>query len=195
MKKIKLITVLFLVIITYSCKAQVLPLENIIPVEEEILYRNNDAGFPDGTYFKDVNNLFDKYLGTWVGVHDGKSYELMISKYIYNSTIRPLKRDELIIRYKVIDADGSVLINALGVSDDSLSVIEGDYLDENGETYHLDYMGENSVCGQNGYILVAVVDGGLKMNFSYSIRGETTSACTTGPAQQVFPSTMQLDKQ
>ena len=186
----KSILKLFTLFIFICCKAQVLPLENIIPVED---YFDYSTDVPDGAYIKDINNLFDKYIGTWVGVHDGKNYELVVIGY--TESYLGITEDKLIIKYKITDLSGNILANTLDVSDNDLSVITGDYLDENGETYHLDYMGENFVCGQNGYILIAVVDGGLKMNFSYSIRGETTSACTTGPAQQVFPSTLQLDKQ
>src|SRR5690606_10439727 len=138
---------------------------NIIPIENEITYRNNETEVPNGTYWKDVNNLFDKYLGTWVGTYNNKNYEFVVSKY--TESFLGITKDRLIIKYKITDSNGNVIINTLNVPHDDMLVIEGNYLDENGETYHLDYAGENFVCGQNGYVLIAVVNNGLKMNFLY----------------------------
>lgn len=191
----KSILKLFTLFIFICCKAQTMVLENIIPIEQQVFDKNNEIEVVENTYYKDVNDLFNKYVGVWAGNHLGNHFIFNVSKITYTSSRRSFKVDKLIIKYKITDASGNILANTLDVSDNDLRILIGDYLDENGETYHLDYMGENFVCGQNGYILIAVVDGGLKMNFSYSIRGETTSACTTGPAQQVFPSTLQLDKQ
>lgn len=187
----KNIITILLFISLLSCKAQV----NTIPIENEIIYRNNETEVADDTYWKDVNNLFDKFIGTWVGTYNNKNYEFVVSKYTYNSTIRPLTRDELIIKYKITDNNGNIIVNTLNVPDDDMLVIEGDYLDENGETYHLDYTGENFVCGQNGYVLIAVINNGLNMNFRYAVKGQMTDGCTTGPAVQVLPSAIQLVKQ
>lgn len=199
-KKVKISTmkkiiILVIFISNLSCKAQTMVLENIIPIEQQVFDKNNEIEVIENTYYKDVNDLFNKYVGVWTGNHLGNHFIFNVSKITYNSSRRSFKVDKLIIKYKITDSSGNILANTLDVSDNDLSVITGDYLDENGETYHLDYMGENFVCGQNGYILIAVVDGGLKMNFSYSIRGETTSACTTGPAQQILPSFIQLNKE
>lgn len=190
--------IVLIVIISYNCKAQERPiaeLENIIPVENEIIYNNNGTEVPDNTYFKDINNLFNKYIGVWTGSHNNKNYEIITTEYLYNSSIRPLKRDKLIIKYKITDNNGNIVIDTTNLPDDDVLVIEGDYLDENEETYHLYYIGENYKCGQNGYITMAVVNNGTQLNFGLSVEGEMTQSCQTGPAEQIFPELMTLNKQ
>ena len=63
-----------MLITALSCKAQ------IIPIEEQINYMNNEIEIPDGAYIKDVNNLFNKYVGIWIGTHNNKTFELHIEK-------------------------------------------------------------------------------------------------------------------
>lgn len=63
-----------LILTIFGCKAQ------IIPVEEYRNYLDNEIEIPDGAYIKDVNNLLDKYVGTWIGVQNSKTYEFRISK-------------------------------------------------------------------------------------------------------------------
>ncbi|MDQ7917147.1 hypothetical protein RBU60_06130 [Mesonia sp. MT50] len=185
---------LFLIIAVVSCKAQTLPSpQNIIPVEQQIINRNNEIEVPDNTYYKDINNLFDKYIGVWTGNYNNKSYEFVISKI--NKSFLGITVDELIIKYKITDNNGNILVNTTNLPDDDLLVIEGDYLDENGETYHLYYIGENYKCGQNGYITMAVVNNGTQLNFGLSVEGEMTQSCQTGPAEQIFPEFMTLNKQ
>jgi hypothetical protein len=38
--------------------------QSIIPVEQKRYYHINEIEVPDGTYFKDINHLFDTYEGT-----------------------------------------------------------------------------------------------------------------------------------
>ena len=61
MKKYRLILILMLLITTLGCKAQ------IVPIEEQRDYRGEETGYPDGTDFLDVNNVFDTYVGVWTG--------------------------------------------------------------------------------------------------------------------------------
>ena len=189
MKNILIIGLLILP--TLSCKAQ------IIPIENEINNRNNEIEVPDGTYYKDVNNLFDKYLGTWIGTSNGKIYEFIVEKITYQSDIRPLNRDELLIRYKITNNTlNQVLVDTTTLPDSSPLVIEGNYLDINRETYHLDYYGFDAKCGQNGYISIAVINNETQMNLSYSVNGEMAlEECPNGQAEQIIPATITLDKQ
>lgn len=192
-----IVYILVLVSNFLSCKAQTaLSLNNVIPVEQEVIYKNNEVEVPEGTYYKDVNNLFDKYIGTWIGSYNNKDYEFIVTEYLYNSSIRDLRRDKLIIRYKITDAStGNVIIDTTPLLDDSPMMITGSYLDENGETYHLEYMGEDFICGQNGYVLIAVVNNNTQMNLAYAVKGEKTDDCLTGTAEQVLPPFITLTKQ
>ncbi|MCO6174886.1 hypothetical protein NHF50_07485 [Flavobacterium sp. NRK F10] len=175
-----------------GCKAQIISSsQNIIPIEDYITYPYD---VPEGYYIKDVNNLFDKYIGTWTGIYDGKNYEFVVTKY--TSSFLEIAMDELIIRYKITDAStGNVIIDTTPLLDDSPMMITGSYLDENGETYHLEYMGEDFICGQNGYVLIAVVNNNTQMNLAYAVKGEKTTDCLTGTAEQVLPPFITLTKQ
>jgi len=184
MKNILLICLF--VIAALSCKAQTLPSsQNIIPVEQHIINLNNEVEVPDNTYYKDINNLFNKYIGVWTGNYNNKSYKFIVSKI--NKSFLGITVDKLIIKYKITDDNGNIIVDTSNIPDDDPLVIEGDYLNENGETYHLDYMGENYICGQNGYIGIAVINNGLQMNLGFALRGEKTQSCQTGLAEQVFP--------
>src|SRR5690606_1739518 len=93
MKKILLITLLILTAL--SCKAQ------IIPIEEDINYRINEIEIPDGAYIKDVNHLLDKFVGTWIGTFDNKSYEFGITKL--TESFLGISNDRLIIKNEITD--------------------------------------------------------------------------------------------
>ena len=44
-------------------------------------YLNEEDGIPENiTYFKDINHVLDKYIGTWKGTQDNKNYEFKITK-------------------------------------------------------------------------------------------------------------------
>ncbi|MDH7913091.1 DUF6705 family protein [Winogradskyella sp. SYSU M77433] len=60
----------FLIFSFFTIKAQ----ETIVPLEEELTYEG-ESGTP--IYFKDVNNILDKYTGNWV--FDDGTYYLKIS--------------------------------------------------------------------------------------------------------------------
>ena len=115
-------------LVIYSCKAQIQQSQNIIPIENYLNYPND---IPDETYLKDVNHLFDKFIGTWVGTFNNKNYEITIQQYLYQSNIRPILIDELLLRYKVTDINGNVLADTTTLPDDSVYVIEGRYFHEN----------------------------------------------------------------
>jgi hypothetical protein len=68
MKKLIIIFGIFSMSIM-SCKAQ------IIPIEEHREYKENETEIPDGSYLKDVNDILPKFIGTWVGSYDSKTYE------------------------------------------------------------------------------------------------------------------------
>ena len=56
MKNLILIVLFFTTINSFA--------QSIIPVEQKRYYHINEIEVPDGTYFKDINHLFDTYEGT-----------------------------------------------------------------------------------------------------------------------------------
>jgi hypothetical protein len=56
------------------------------------------------TYVKDVNSTLNKYIGTWKGVHDGKTYEMNLIKKENVNVDGVIKDDRLIGRLRIITA-------------------------------------------------------------------------------------------
>lgn len=179
-----------------SCKAQKMrPSLLTIPIENYIDYQDNNIPISENTYFKDVNNLLNKYVGTWVGIYENKTYELHVNKYIYESDIRPpLRFDELLIRYKITDANGNIIENTLNLPDDSPYVISGKYLSANEAYYVLGYVGQEGECGQMGDVFIEVpTNSGLTEMKMFMVPDNEIILgyeCPNGPANQILP----LDK-
>lgn len=102
----------------FACKSQ-----QIIPLETK--------GFPiENTYYKDLNNELDPYIGTWKGVFNDKIFIITFSKYKnYNSTGNYYK-DRLAGKYRMLDASGNQLYSTYNLSDEkakvmSLGFVEG----------------------------------------------------------------------
>lgn len=191
MKKILLIGLIFLC--TICRKAQ-----NILPVENVINYHNSETGIPKNiTQIKDINGLLNKFIGIWKGSYNNKNYEFRIVKHIRQSTTRNLSEDELLIRYKIVEANGTVLENTLDLDNDSPYVIHGSYYEENG-TYVLYYQGKEHKCGQNGNLFISV-DGTntSKIRLGLYVHGDMMGDCPNGAALQILPITggMELIKQ
>ena len=182
--RIKMKNILYIgciILSTISCKAQ------ILPVEEVVNYRNAEEGIPENiTYIKDVNHLLDKYIGTWEGADSGKNYEVTINKITVESEYRDLTRDELFMRYKITNTNGTVIINTLPLPDSNTLVLKGEYLDPAG-SYVLYYQGEDADCGQNGDVFISVYGtNNTQMQLFLQVYGEVVE-CTTGYAEQVLP--------
>ncbi len=136
---------------TLICKAQILPVEHVIN------YINQDSGIPENTtYIKDVNHLFDEFIGTWTGSHNSKTYELQITKI--TETLIDIQEDLLLVRHKITDNNGNVIDDTTNLSDNNPLVIHGYYFLENGETYRLSYYGVDSNCGQEGNVYLTVIN-------------------------------------
>lgn len=112
----KLIFVAFVFLGLVGCKTS----EKILPIESfetsTIVKKHSNL---KNIYFKDVNGVFEKYVGTWSGVQDGKSFELEITAYNAQEEDRDasvfggIKYDRLLMQYKVTDVSGNILRNTL----------------------------------------------------------------------------------
>ncbi|WBX77348.1 hypothetical protein PG911_03550 [Tenacibaculum ovolyticum] len=172
MEKIIFITATLFII--FSCKAQIIPVED---------FENYNQELPNGAYIKDINNLLNKYTGTWKGTYNTKNYEFKIIKYTRVSEIRNLKFDKLLMRYEITASNGTVIENTLNLPNTSNFIIRGSYLSNKG-SYVLNYVGFND-CGQNGTIFIRV--NGNTMDLFLSVDGELGLDCTTGAVEQVLP--------
>ena len=182
MKKTIIIGCLLLTFL--SCKAQILPIENVIDYIEM-----EDTGIPENiVYIKDINNLLDKYVGTWIGTYNNKTYEFIITK-ITEDLFGTLE-DKLEIRYKVTDANGNIIEDTTSLTGDSPYIIKGNYL-ARADFYVLSYIGQEANCGQQGDLFIAVGynNDNNTMKASLQVIGDLilASECPNGEAEQILP--------
>lgn len=178
--------ILFLIIIstlTYNCKAQILPVEDVID------YIRQGEGIPaNTTYIKDVNNLFDEFIGVWEVSYDNKIYEFHIVSHT-NSIDEDTIEDVLLIRHKITDSNGTVLENTTGLLNGDISIISGKYFLEGGQSYNAQYFRPNSKCGQFGDVIITIDNtalAGNKMKFIFS-PGHTIVDPNDCPNDAVYP--------
>jgi hypothetical protein len=183
MKKIILISLLTLSVL--SCKAQ-----QIVPIEEQGHYTKE---LSDGAYIKDVNNVLGKFVGTWKGTYNNKNYEFRVVRFTKN--FLGIKKDLLLIRYKIADTNNVVLEDTTTLPNDSMFVIKGSYYDTTDGGYVLYYQGRLHNCGQNGNVFISTYGtNDSKLQLFLAVDGEMYD-CTT-PAQQILPTkSMELNKQ
>ena len=192
MKNMKKLLILgFIVLTTLSCKAQILPLEDVLK------YIDAGNGIPKNiTYIKDVNNVLDKYVGTWKGTYNNRSYEFRIVK-VTNKPGR-ITEDRLLMRYVISDVNGTIVEDTRALPETSPYVVEGDYYDR--DVYFLYYGGKESLCGQIGHIIIDIQpnSNNNKMRLFFAQQQEILSLkdCPNGSATQIMPLTnLILDKQ
>jgi hypothetical protein len=175
----KIIFITATLFIIFSCKAQIIAVED---------FENYNQELPNGAYIKDINNVLDKYVGTWKGTYNAKNYEFKIVKYTESNLQQSLnyKEDLLLMYYKITASNGSVIENTLNLPNTSNFSIKGSYLSNNG-SYVLDYIGLNSNCGQNGTIFISTYNNDNKMRLGLYVNGELDFNCTTGAVEQVLP--------
>lgn len=106
MKNILLLFTLFI----FSCKAQ-----QIIPLETK--------GIPvENTYYKDLNNDLDPYLGTWKGTFENKTFIITFSKYKNFNSLFEYYKDRLAGKYKMLDSNGNELYSTYNLTDEDAKV-------------------------------------------------------------------------
>ena len=143
-----IVLMLSVVMVTLSVRAQ-----QIVPLERLNEYRDSDVEIQEGTYFKDVNGLLNKYIGTWKGIYDKKIYTFTIIKT--KRDFLGISKDKLLVRYLIASPFGPVIEDTRYLPDDNALVIEGDYISRSKGYYVLNYFGKNSVCGQFGVVFIS----------------------------------------
>lgn len=160
--KTKLFILLLLSVTFFNCKSQIVPVENLIQ------YMDSEEGLPEGTtYVKDVNNLLDKYVGTWAGMYANKQYEFYIIKITKQSSSGSgILYDELNLYYKITQ-NGEVIEDTTSLMPNYQNNTGGliqqvpDFMLATGDllmnrTYTFNYNGRNADCGQFGTIYISV---------------------------------------
>ncbi len=149
--------------ISLSCKAQF-----IVPIEEQQTFlegiNNSDddnAQIPENTYYKDVNNLLDPYVGTWIGYIGIMTIEVEIEKVTVTRSSGTMK-DFLLLRHRVYN-ELTELANTLSLPEDAPEVMEGIYFDQSGN-YLLNYI-YNLDCGQHGTVYIKLRNNPNEMTF------------------------------
>ncbi len=164
--KVRIVILIFVVSTSHNCKAQAFYDDSELAVELVANYVDNDAGFPEHvTYVKDINNVLNKYVGTWKGIYNSKNFEFRIVKYT-TPYIDNFKEDILLMRYKITNGSSTVE-NTLSLGNTNNLVINGIRMTANGG-YILYYSGPNSNCGQAGDIYISISSlGSNKMNLLF----------------------------
>jgi hypothetical protein len=113
MNKMKNLILLILLLFTVKSYAQEYPLH----------YKGD---VPDGAYYKDTNNEYNKYLGLWKGNWNGKMVyiELKKVKYYYDG-VNPYYMDKIFGERKIIASNGTIEIDRITNFDYEDSEIRG----------------------------------------------------------------------
>ena len=178
----KLLILGFIIISHISCKAQ-----TIMPVETMVNYLYGENGIPKTiTYFKDINHLLDKYVGTWKGTDNDKIFEFSITK---NTSIDDgLSQDELLIRYFITTTSGTIIEDTRFETNDNCS-IEGNYIKN--AYYALTYSGRDTQCGQSGNVFITMVKNTNNTQMKLFLEQDQVllneEICPNGRTPQVLP--------
>lgn len=190
MKKIVIFGLLTLAF--FNCKAQVVPLQQIIPVEQVI--DTYDIVPDENAYIKDINDVFDSYIGTWSGTLNNKNYTFIISKttIVFDEEYNILQ-DILIMKHIIVDANTSQVIEDttnLPNNDAPCTGMIFRTTSQPGLTYVFSYIGievNKVACGQNGDVFITLTNNNTQMYLLLYPDHEVYSECQTGPAEQVLP--------
>jgi len=172
---------LFLFVVV-SCKAQIIPIENMTDYPEEY-------EFPEGTYFKDINGVLANFHGHWKSTNapDGKEIDIYIEEMPVDDTWGILN-DGIILRYTLRDSSGDIIFSTVDLPEDSPYVSSGGSFLSNKRSFSVYYQGEESSCGQNGLLYFAVYStDNNKMGFGYSVEDERDIFNCPDGVDQVMP--------
>ena len=111
----KLLYTLIFAFTFLSCKAQ----SPIIG-----LYEGNEYGKTENAYYKDTNNDFNKFIGTWKHTNGNEEFTIILKKktqimFTYNN--KTFYEDVIYGEYKYVDANGVELVNTLSNIDSAFT--------------------------------------------------------------------------
>ncbi|WP_370895284.1 DUF6705 family protein [Chryseobacterium gossypii] len=115
--------------------------------------RSQPSTCPAASYVKDVNNLLNKYVGTWQGTLNGKSYEFnFVKKENFGEY---LKADRLIGRLKITDSNGVIEFDNFSKPDESTR-FWGDNFQKDLKAYMMYFSGGKLGCIDYGYAYLRI---------------------------------------
>lgn len=175
----KIIILIIIALISINCKSQIIAVENFESYNQEL---------EDGAHIKDINNVLNKYEGTWEGTYDDKNFEFVVQKVTQNNIDLNYKHDLLVMRYKITDSNGNIIESNLTPNID-VPEIEGKYLSNTGTYYVMSYDGRDFVCGQSGDIFIETINNNTQMKLYLVPRSDlmSTKDCPNGEAAQIMP--------
>lgn len=141
---------IILALFTISCKAQTVSLETIAKCQQE----NPPYPCPDYTYVKDINNSLNKYVGTWKGILNGKTYEFNFIKK--ENMGEYIKRDRLIGRLRIKDSSGNIVYNTFTQTDNTKTMLSGLNFQPNLKAYMVYFVGR-SECVEYGNVYLRML--------------------------------------
>nr|WP_314496821.1 DUF6705 family protein [uncultured Chryseobacterium sp.] len=150
MKNIILILSFLVFTINTSCKAQTVSLETMSQCSQ------HPETCPNATYLKDINNSLNKFVGTWSGSYNGKSYEFKFIKQLNFGMENNFKWDRLVGRLRVKDTHGSIIYDTFNETDDSKTNLEGDNFQSNLKAYIMNFSGNNTDCNEFGNVYLFI---------------------------------------
>ncbi|BFO65351.1 hypothetical protein NK356_07595 [Chryseobacterium sp. S0630] len=137
-----------LIFFTISCNAQVISLE-------EAAQCLTNPNCPNYNYEKDINNSLNKYISTWKGTYNGKTYEIQLKKGIYEEI--GIRRDKLIGRMKVTDANGNIIYNSFNETNDTTIKFNGLGFQKDLKAYMMYFIGNSEfACGEQGIVYLRI---------------------------------------
>lgn len=79
------------------------------------LWKVSSSKVPKYSYLKDIEKIFDSYIGIWKGEFDDKKVIIVASKEekVLDKD-RLVYRDKLVIRYEIKDKNGKIIESTLG---------------------------------------------------------------------------------
>ncbi|MFY0630975.1 MAG: hypothetical protein JXR05_11375 [Flavobacteriaceae bacterium] len=182
----KTLFILCLIMASTSLTAQILPVENLklVKPEDRRTFYTQIEGI---THIKDVNGILDKFVGTWKGTFDGKQLEIVVKKYTrdYSEFVKdfhpePLLWDQLVLKHKLTNQNGTVIYSTLDKADDSADVMYKEAY-RKPTVYSFNYQGENHNCGDNGTVFIFIKSNtqNTQAYFKYLHSGSTSPDCNT----------------
>ncbi|HCA05764.1 MULTISPECIES: DUF6705 family protein [unclassified Chryseobacterium] len=133
------------IIVVFSCKAQ-----------QTFSLNTSDYDAPNNSYFKDINNELDNYVGNWDSNFQNKIIRLSIFKEIkrpYKAWGKDFFQDILIVKFEIKDLSGNViqstLNNSYALNENVRNIIMSAAINLNGNNeINLVYAGGNCSVGK-----------------------------------------------
>ncbi|MFM9826128.1 hypothetical protein [Flavobacterium sp.] len=147
--------------------------QTIIPLEQNEAIWKAGLGRPKNSYLKDVNKVLEKFVGTWKGNLDNKTYTFFINNEI--DEFRGYKKDRLLMRYEIAYnfPPHTTIIDTRGLPDDHRKVIHGFLYYSARDSYSFDY-DNNTRCGQSGIVYINKGPDPDKIYLKLAIVGDMT---------------------